>query len=157
MTANSPTMSAQDAIELYTLFRSHGVTVWIDGGWGVDALLARETRRHEDLDIALRHSDVPKLRKLLEDRGYRDAPRDDTRDCNFVLADALGHQVDVHSFGLDARGENIFGCDYRPEHLTGTGTIAGHVVKCISSRTGCPLSYGLCAGRERCARCQGAL
>lgn len=58
MEVNSLTMSAEDAIELYNLFRSHGITVWIDGGWGVDALLGRQTRHHEDLDIALRHSDV---------------------------------------------------------------------------------------------------
>jgi lincosamide nucleotidyltransferase A/C/D/E len=62
-------MTAADALALYDLFRSHGITVWVDGGWGVDALLGRQTRPHSDLDIALRHSDVPKLRALLEERG----------------------------------------------------------------------------------------
>jgi lincosamide nucleotidyltransferase A/C/D/E len=131
MATKGETMNAKDVIELYDLFKSNGITVWIDGGWGVDALLERQTRHHEDLDIALRHSDVPKLRKLLEDRGYRDVPRDDTRDCNFVLGDRLGHQVDIHSFELDANGNNIFGCEYRAQHLTGTGIIGGHGVNCI--------------------------
>jgi lincosamide nucleotidyltransferase A/C/D/E len=85
MKFDQPKMTAEDALVLYDLFRSHGITVWVDGGWGVDALLGQQTRPHSGLDVALRHSDVPELRTLLEERGYRDVPRDDTRDCNFVL------------------------------------------------------------------------
>jgi lincosamide nucleotidyltransferase A/C/D/E len=131
MKSNKPTMPAEEAIALYNLFRAHGIVVWVDGGWGVDALLRRQTRPHSDLDIALRHSDVLRLRALLQERGYRDVPRDDTRACNFVLGDDLGHQIDVHSFELDAQGNNVFGCEYRSEHLTGEGSIFGHAVKCI--------------------------
>jgi hypothetical protein len=28
-----------------------GVPVWLDGGWGVDALVGRQTRAHRDLDL----------------------------------------------------------------------------------------------------------
>jgi len=73
-------MTAQAVIEFCDLMAKHGVEIWIDGGWGVDALLGHQTRLHDDLDIALRHSDVPVLRKLLEARGYHNVPRDDTRD-----------------------------------------------------------------------------
>ncbi|MBV8813403.1 MAG: hypothetical protein JO271_02850 [Verrucomicrobia bacterium] len=68
-------MTAKDAIELYKLFDQHDIQVWIDGGWGVDALLGHQTRKHDDLDVALNHSNVLALRKLLEDRGYRQVPR----------------------------------------------------------------------------------
>lgn len=80
MKAGSPTpeMPAKDAVGLYRLFDRRGITVWIDGGWGVDALLGHQTRKHEDLDVALRHSDVTALRKLLDGFGYRDVPRDDS-------------------------------------------------------------------------------
>lgn len=27
--------------------------VWLDGGWGVDALLGRQTRPHDDMDIVI--------------------------------------------------------------------------------------------------------
>jgi Aminoglycoside-2''-adenylyltransferase len=85
--------------------RQNRIDVWIDGGWGVDALLGEQTRIHRDLDIAVQHRHVPRLRALLEARGYKDVPRDDTRDCNFVLGDDLGHQIDVHSYRspLDAQ------------------------------------------------------
>src|SRR5258708_7387144 len=41
--------------------------VWIDGGWGVDALLGHQTRKHDDLDVAVHHSNLSTLCNLLED------------------------------------------------------------------------------------------
>jgi lincosamide nucleotidyltransferase A/C/D/E len=68
---NSLNMSAEDAVELLKLFEAHHITVWVDGGWGVDALLGEQTRLHNDLDLALAHQDVPTLRALI----YRSSAR----------------------------------------------------------------------------------
>ncbi len=46
-------MPAEHVVEVYDLLASRGIGVWIDGGWGVDALLERQTREHGDLDIAI--------------------------------------------------------------------------------------------------------
>ena len=59
-------------------------------------------------------------------------PRADTRDCNFVLGDDEGHEVDVHSYTFDAEGRNIYGVDYPAESLTGAGSIDGHPVETIT-------------------------
>jgi lincosamide nucleotidyltransferase A/C/D/E len=125
-------MSGDAVVELMQLFDQNGIEVFVDGGWGVDALLGEQTRSHLDLDIALEHKDVPNLRALLETRGYRDVPRDDTRDCNFVMGDEQGHEVDFHSYTFDAHGKRVFGIDYPLDSLTGTGSIQGYPVKCIS-------------------------
>lgn len=125
-------MSAESTVELMQLFDQHGIEVIVDGGWGVDAVLGEQTRPHDDLDIALQHKDVPKLRALLEARGYKDVPRHDTRECNFVMGDDQGHAVDFHSYTFDADGNLIFGVPYPPDSLTGTGTILGYPVKCIT-------------------------
>jgi lincosamide nucleotidyltransferase A/C/D/E len=125
-------MSGDAAVELMQLFDQHSIDVIVDGGWGVDALLGKQTRSHGDLDIALQHKDVPKLRALLETRRYKDVPRDDTRDCNFVMGDDQGHEVDFHSYTFDAHGTLVFGVEYPPDSLTGTGSIQGYPVKCIS-------------------------
>lgn len=125
-------MKAEEVLDLLSVFEAAGIEVWIDGGWGVDALLGEQTRPHSDLDIALQHKDVPKLRELLEARGCRDVPRDDTWECNFVLGDARGQEVDIHSFTLNAAGNNVYGVEYPADSLTGTGFINGHPVKCIS-------------------------
>ena len=124
-------VEARTVIELLKLFAENEIDVTVDGGWGVDALLGKQTRRHEDLDIAIPHRDVPKLRELLTGRGFRDVPRDDTRDCYFVLGDDAGNLVDVHSYTFDERGNNIFGVAYLPEHFTGKGVIDDYPVKCI--------------------------
>ncbi|GER91820.1 aminoglycoside nucleotidyltransferase [Dictyobacter vulcani] len=125
-------MPGEVVVQLTQLCELHGIEVFVDGGWAVDALLGEQTRPHGDLDIALPHQDVPMLRALLEARGYRDVPRDDTRDCNFVLGDQHGHEVDFHSYTFDEQGKLIFGVDYPLDALTGRGSIQGYPVKCIS-------------------------
>ena len=126
-------MHAETVIKLLKLFAANDSDVVVDGGWGVDALLGRQTRSHGDLDIAISHKNVPKLRQLLTEKGFSDVLRDDTRDCNFVLGDRLENLVDVHSYTFDEQGNNIFGIEYLPEHFTGRGTIDGYSVKCISA------------------------
>ena len=125
-------MTAADAVEIVLFLTRNGIRTHVDGGWGVDALLGEQTRPHEDLDIAVQHHDVPKLRALFESHGYTEILRDDTSAFNFVLADEVGHMVDVHTYIFDAEGNNIFGCPYPLHALTGRGTIAEQHVDCIS-------------------------
>ena len=125
-------MPADEIIAFVNLLHEHNLEVILDGGWAVDALLGHQTRPHNDLDIALEHKDVPQVRALLEARGYKDVPRDDTWECNFVLGDDAGHEIDFHSYTFDAAGNHIFGVKYPFDSLTGTGSINGFPVKCIS-------------------------
>jgi lincosamide nucleotidyltransferase A/C/D/E len=131
-TANEPEMTANDAIEIVQLFDLHHINFYIDGGWGIDALLGKQTRTHADLDIAVQHKDVAQIRFLLEARGYEDIARDDTSDYNFVLGDSQGHQIDIHSYTFDLAGNNVYGVAYPFDSLTATGSVNGHPVKCIS-------------------------
>jgi len=129
-------MKSKDVINLIRLLEKNGISVWLDGGWGVDALLGKQTRKHEDVDIVLQEKDVPKLRNLLEEKGYKDVPRDDTRPSNFVLGDSNGNLVDVHAFKFDKNGNGIYGekgVTYFAESLQGKGKIEGQKVKCITA------------------------
>jgi len=125
-------MKAEEAVELIQRLEQCGIEVYVDGGWAVDALLGEQTRIHQDLDIALPCKHVPKLREMLEGRGYREVTRDDSWECNFVLVDAGSRVLDVHSYLLDDEGNNAGGVEYRAEHLTGKGFINGYAVRCIS-------------------------
>ncbi|MEM6356356.1 MAG: hypothetical protein AAF844_11840, partial [Pseudomonadota bacterium] len=58
--------------------------VWLDGGWGIDALIGRQTRPHEDVDIVIEERHAESLVLSLRQAGFADVPRDDTRPCNFV-------------------------------------------------------------------------
>jgi len=124
-------MTIEDVLSIVDLFEQNGIDLVIDGGWGVDVLLGEQTRNHSDLDIAIQHKDVKQARALLQERGYKDVPRNDTRDCNFVLGDDQGRLVDFHTYTFDAQGKLIFGVEYPFESLTGSGSIMGHPVRCI--------------------------
>ena len=138
MTEKSKTiMTALDVIDLYTKLGNIGIEIWIDGGWGVDALLGEETRIHEDVDIVIQKKDLLKLRKILEEQGYKDIEQVDTRPYNFVLGDDSGHKIDVHVIVFDIEGNGIYGSlkkgnMYPAASLSGTGIINSHTVRCIS-------------------------
>jgi lincosamide nucleotidyltransferase A/C/D/E len=121
----------KDAVDLIALLEKNGFEVHVDGGWAVDAVLGEQTRPHDDLDIALPHAQVPRLRALLRPRGFREQRRDDSWACNFVLADETGRRLDVHSYTLDAAGLNVGGVPYNGAQLTGLGVIGGYRVRCI--------------------------
>jgi Aminoglycoside-2''''-adenylyltransferase. len=71
MPKDEPEMTASDVIEILRLLDQNRIDAWIDGGWGVDVLIGERTRSHRDLDIGIPHSDVPRLRALLEARGFK--------------------------------------------------------------------------------------
>ncbi|WP_421723379.1 GNAT family N-acetyltransferase [Bauldia sp.] len=124
--------TAGDVIALLRQLADAEIEIIVDGGWAVDAVLGRQTRPHRDLDIAIRHSDVPRLRTLLEAQGYRDSPRPDTTAFNFVLEDPDGRAVDVHTYEFDSAGNHIDGLPYPIDSLNGRGIIDGHPVRCIT-------------------------
>jgi lincosamide nucleotidyltransferase A/C/D/E len=129
---DKPKMTAADVLDLVKLLEQNQIKIFIDGGWGVDALLGEQTRPHEDLDVVMPHKFVPLARSLLEARGYTDVPRTDTRDCNFVLGDNLGHLIDFHTYTYDEQGSLVFGLPYPLDSLNGTGSIKGYPLKCIT-------------------------
>ncbi len=130
-------MTAEDVAGFYNELEKLGVQVWIDGGWGVDALLGESTRVHSDLDIIVQKKDVGTIRSLLESRGYKVVPRDDLSDLNFHLRDDHGHEIDFTVIEFDDAGNGIYGPvengEMNPaDSFKGEGTINGQSVRCVS-------------------------
>jgi len=132
MTEKTLKKKAKDVVDIYTKLENLGVKIWVDGGWSVDALLGEETRPHNDLDIAIQWKDVEKLREVLMTHGYKQI-REDSK-WNIVFGDDSGHEVDVHAFIYDDKGNVVEGIMYPVESLTGTGIIKGQSVSCISPK-----------------------
>jgi len=88
-------MDVRTAVDLIQFLERNDLEIYVDGGSAVDALLGEQTRPHDDLDVALPHRHVPRLRSLLAARGFRERLRDDTWECNFVLADEHNCRLDV--------------------------------------------------------------
>ena len=126
-------MDPEEVVRIVRLMDAHGIFLCLDGGWTVDALLGEQTRPHKDLDVALHSRDLPRLLELLDESGYQHLPTRGEWEHNFVLADSLGHQVDLHTFVMEDDGKIVGGVDYPTESLTGQGMILDQEVRCIEA------------------------
>lgn len=119
----SPSIPADDFLKIAGMLMDHNITVILDGCLAVDALAGKQTRSHEDLDIAVYHQDLPQIRRLLEERGFIEIPCNDSWECKFVYWNQEGHLIDIHSFTFDDQGNNLFGGAYTEEAFSGCGDI----------------------------------
>lgn len=131
-------MEAAEVGRLLSLLEADGVTVWLDGGWGVDALLEQQTRMHDDLDLVVELAGVARLGDVLEGAGYEvvagAAPK------SFVAVDVNGRQVDVHPVVFDeSRGGGLYQMDddrewvYPSGGFAGRGRVGVRPVRCLSA------------------------
>lgn len=131
-------MLAADVLTLVDRLDAAGVTVWLDGGWGVDALLHEQTRPHDDVDVVIPLDQTAPAISALETLGF--AVCLDLRPTRLVLRDGAGRQVDVHPVVFDASGTgwqrgaapNGGDCLYPADGFV-SGTIAGRRVGCLSA------------------------
>jgi lincosamide nucleotidyltransferase A/C/D/E len=135
----NPEMTLEALVDLLQLFEISGIEVWLDGGWAVDALLGIQTRSHKDVDIILRKADLPQLRELLEGKGFE--IQQGGTESNFILADHLGLEVDVHAIVFDPDGNGVYrmenGSDwiFPAAGFSGRGKVGGMGVRCLSPET----------------------
>ena len=99
-------MDSHDIIVMLDLLESSDMLVWLDGGWGVDALLGKQTRPHKDVDIIVRVDDVPAMISLLGHRGFDLV--EGRPPSNFVLKDSQGREVAVHPVRFDEKGNGVY-------------------------------------------------
>ncbi len=115
------------------LFDEIGVAVWIDGGWGVDALLGECTRAHKDLDIIISWADSARLTDALSARGFIDIDTDDRTHLNFVMGHQLYGLIDFHVIELTKDGAGVYGAwVISKSELNAVGFIGGREVQCLS-------------------------
>lgn len=119
------------------LFNELDIKVWIDGGWGVDALLGECTREHQDLDIIISWEDSAVLTEVLSAHGFVDVYTDDRKDRNFVMGHQLHGKIDFHVVELMENGGAVYSpgeIDWiitEPE-LNAIGSIGGRQIRCLS-------------------------
>lgn len=109
---------------------------WVAGGWGVDALMGRQTRRHRDLDIVVGDSqgEVDAMISALTTLGLdklAERPLPPSIALRRVwLADCAGHSVDLLPVDLDA---SPFRATEGESAAFSTGIVAGEQVPCLST------------------------
>ncbi len=139
-------MSGDDVLEILNVLNAANIPVWVDGGWGIDALIGKQTRAHEDLDIVVALEKVKDIVQALGNRGF--VVTADELPTRFVLQDARSRQVDFHTVTFDAEGGGIqrlqHGSSFRyaPEGFSGKGHINGHPVQCLTAEIQAQCHYG---------------
>lgn len=129
-------MDSRTLVAIISLLEADGIDVWLDGGWGVDALLEHQTREHDDLDIVLELEHASRVIELLDSLGYSLVAG--TPPMSFVLVDTGGRQVDVHPVTFNAEGGGIYRMDdgtewvYPGAGFTGRGSVDERRVRCLS-------------------------
>jgi len=148
-------LSAHDAVALYRLLEQHRIRFWVMGGWGVDALLHRQTRLHKDLDILVALGDLPLLWQMFDEYGFTlqyvwqenrwVGGESDRLPTAFVAADEVGRALDVHviDFGPDGAIIQHYNNPWPfPDAITGQGSIADTTVTCVSKEAQLALHTG---------------
>src|SRR5919202_1985009 len=119
-------MHAQDVLDITRCLDTAGIPVWLDGGWGIDALVGEQRRPHADLDVVIALHDVRNAQDALQQRG-------------FVLRDETDRRIDFHTVTFDAGGGGIQQFQdgscfrYPPEGFNGRGRVNARTVRCLTA------------------------
>jgi lincosamide nucleotidyltransferase A/C/D/E len=128
-------MGTADVLDVLDRLDAAGIECWVDGGWGVDALLGEETRPHDDLDLIVPRDVIDRLPALFPEFARAD---EEWWPARFVLRDGAGRQIDFHPVVFDVLGDAwqvlIDGSRgrYPAADLGGRGRIGGREVRCIT-------------------------
>jgi lincosamide nucleotidyltransferase A/C/D/E len=132
-------LDATDVLVILDQLYGAGLVVWLDGGWGIDALLGRQSRPHQDLDLVVACDDCPVAQAALARVGFQhDRTAVPGLPARLVLVEPGGRQVDLHPVVFDRHGNGWqeLGTDawgvYPVEGLAGVGMVGGRRVRCLT-------------------------
>ncbi len=126
-------VNESDAIEIISLFQSKGIVIYLDGGWGVDALVGFESRAHNDIDIFIEQQNKDYAVKLLMNHRYSEKVMEYTTLDHTVWQDDKERIIDLHIFSLNSKDDFVFeGASYPKEIFSGKGRIGDLEVNCIT-------------------------
>lgn len=139
-------MSPADVVPLLDLLDGAGVQCWVDGGWGIDALLGRQTREHSDLDLVVNDEGLAMTVDLLRDEGYA-VIRDWLPTAIAFRRETDGSEIDLHPVRStpDGGGDQVQLDGVTVYHYDSpvAGEIGGTSVLCcpIDDQIRCHLGY----------------
>jgi len=127
-------MCDHDVVDFLKKAERIGVDVWIDGGWGVDALVGQQTRPHNDIDIFIQKNDIAKFTEMLKSNGYRETKMEYTTLDHTAWRDDHDRTIDLHLFEFEGAGALRFENEIYPSDIfNGKGQIGGIAVHCLTA------------------------
>ena len=131
-------MQPAEVLRVIAALHKGNLRVWIDGGWGVDALLGEVTRPHDDVDLVVELAALDEVFECLSVLGFSVA--EDLSPVRVVMRTRELRQVDLHpvTFDKDGTGWQVGAapggsdCPYPAEGFT-VGRIMDVPVPCLSA------------------------
>lgn len=128
-------MSLEDVLAVLDAVRSLGCRFWLEGGWGVDALVGHPTRPHRDVDVDFDAIFEAAVLDRLARLGY--SIETDWRPTRVEVTAPARGWVDLHPLVIeqngDARQAPLEGGWHEfPSSWLTTGTLGGVTVPCVS-------------------------
>jgi lincosamide nucleotidyltransferase A/C/D/E len=127
--------SLAEVVDVLRALSAVGCRFWLEGGWGVDALVGRQTRPHRDLDVDLDARCEEAALAVLAAMGY--TVETDWRPNRVELKAPARGRVDLHPLLIDDDGTARQaalegGFHVFPRSFFVTGSLAGVPVPCVS-------------------------
>ena len=128
-------MNLRQVLAILDIADELALTMFIAGGWGVDALVGHQTRSHNDLDVSLETAEAELLEATVADLGFELVV--DWSPGRRAWQHPDGREIDVHPLDLDENGSyrltthdgQIF---EMPPGSYVTGTIGDRPVQCLA-------------------------
>ena len=128
-------MAGGEVLRVLDALEAAGVRAGVTGGWGIDALLRRETREHGDVDLGVAAEAVDRAVQAVRPLGY--AVTLDERPARVVVESDLG-RIDLHPIAWGPSGAGVQTglagevFQYPMGSLDAHGEIAGQQVRCAT-------------------------
>lgn len=138
--------TGHDVIWTLDLIATCGGDAILAGGWGVDALLATQSRAHQDVDLLVDNDLIPMVVTALKSAGFIVVT--DWLPVRIELAeDTNDRRVDLHPIFDDGRGgfwqHGLEGTTFQyPADTLTTGTIHNQAVRCLTAHKQTELHQG---------------
>lgn len=140
-------IEASDVLAITQALEDAGLLYWLDGGWGVDALVGEQTRPHEDLDLVIELRVSDRAIEALSIMSFN--LTEDERPTRFVMRDAEDRSVDFHTVTFHDGGGGIqvlqdrLTYRYASEGFLGAGVVAKRRLRCLTAeaQVACHLGY----------------
>ena len=96
------TTSKESFLMIIDLLNELNIRYWIEGGWGIDALIGRQTRLHRDIDLDFDAAVEELLLEKLTGLGYQFTL--DQRPTRAELCHPKHGYIDIHPFIINDSG-----------------------------------------------------
>jgi lincosamide nucleotidyltransferase A/C/D/E len=125
-------MPTAPVLELLDAADAAGLSAWVAGGWGVDALAGRQTRRHYDLDLVVSDDprDLDTAATVLAGRGYRRTQTEHNPDLPMPWRHLWQHD---DGWSVEVLPVPLTEPPFSEPGSFAEGTIDGHKVHCLSA------------------------